>query len=160
MVERAMSESPDGDTWSVVPFERVGPIELGASKREVIRLLKEEPFYTSERAGITTEVFRDAGADVEFDQQDRVLGVIARSSVVLAQFDAILLSERTEAEVVLDLEALGYTVHRSEGGVVVPDLGLRCFIEEGVVTGVMGVRRDYDEEAADAQLPQEPDEDE
>src|ERR671930_426114 len=119
-----MVESPDGDTWDVVPFERVGPIELGATKRDVLRLLKEDPFYTSVRGPITTEVFRDAGADVEFD-----------------------------------LEALGHTVHRSEGGVVVPDLGLRCFIEEGVVTGVMGVRRDYAEVAPDVEPPEEADDD-
>jgi hypothetical protein len=153
-----MSESTDGDVWTVVPFERVGPVELGATKRDVLRLLKEEPFYTSVRGAVTTEVFRDAGADVEFDPGERVIGVIARSSVVFAQFEAILLSERTEAEVILDLEAFGYTVHRSEGGLVVPELGLRCYVEEGVVTGVMGVRRDYDEVAqADAQPDQESD---
>jgi hypothetical protein len=152
-----MAESPDGDTWDVVPFERVGPIELGATKRDVLRQLKEDPFYTSVRGPITTEVFRDAGADVEFDPEGRVLGVIARSSVVLARYDAVLLSERSEAEVILDLEALGHTVHRSEGGVVVPDLGLRCFIEEGVVTGVMGVRRDYEEVAPDVEPPEDAD---
>ena len=152
-----MSESPDNDTWDVVPFERVGPIELGSVKRDVLRRLKEEPFHTTTRGPITTEVFRDTGADVEFDPEGRVLGVIARSDVVLTRFDAVLLSERTEAEVILDLEALGYTVLRSEGGIVVPDLGLRCFIEEGVVTGVMGVRRDYDDLAPDSQPPEEPD---
>lgn len=153
-----MVEPPDGDTWDLVPFERVGPIELGATKRDVLRLLKEDPFHTSVRGPITTEVFRDTGADVEFDPEGYVLGVIARSSVVLTRYDAVLLSERTEAEVILDLEALGHTVHRSEGGVLVPDLGLRCFIEEGVVTGVMGVRRDYEEVAPTTEPSEEADE--
>src|SRR5437764_14877014 len=108
-----MVEPPDGDTWEVVPFERVGPIELGATKRDVLRVLKEDPFYTSARGPVTTEVFRDAGADVEFDPEGRVLGVIARSSVVRARYDAVLLSERSEAEGIRDPGEPGPEVHVS-----------------------------------------------
>lgn len=139
--------------WELVPFERLGPIRLDASREEVLALVGEPKFREAEPGEDGTWLPPEddyPSFSIEYDQDERVLGVECKSSQPVT-YRGWLLTGRQRDEVEQwaaghDLTVKWSWFHRT---LWIPELSLSFWIPDvdyapsNSITMVAAGRRDY-----------------
>jgi hypothetical protein len=149
--------------WDLVPFERVGPIRLGAARDEVLALVGEPKFRHTDQdgdGGWLPDEDDYSTFSVEYDRQGRVLGVECKAPQPVTYQGWSLMGLRQSA-IREWAEGHGLTVRWSKfhQTLWIPELVLSFWVPEvdyappDTVTMVAIGRRDYWELVGEPQDP-------